>query len=290
MRAALRLERKRLRVQVSTALVSNLYVPGFLYGTIYQGSLKRVCVPFLNCYSCPGALASCPIGAMQFLATSQAFPFYALGATLAAGAVAGRAICGWLCPFGLVQDLLDRLSRVRLGFPSPLRLMKYLILLLLLPAAALWIDSTGLGAPRFCQLICPAGTLQAALPLMAANASLRAMAGALFWWKTMLMAVILGLSVVVYRPFCRALCPLGALHGLMNRLSLLRIWTDRKRCRECGACQTICPVGLDLPRDVNSPECIRCLRCTRSCAEGGLWFGASKQVPARPLAVPPGDL
>ena len=61
------MDRLRLAVQLIFTILTNGYTYGYLRGKIYQGNLKYTCVPGLNCYSCPGALASCPIGALQAL-------------------------------------------------------------------------------------------------------------------------------------------------------------------------------------------------------------------------------
>ena len=101
----------RLIVQACFAALTNGYVRGFLEGKIYSGPLKQLCVPGLNCYSCPGALGACPIGALQAVLGSRGrkFSFYVLGFLLAVGAVCGRFVCGWLCPFGLFQELLHKI-------------------------------------------------------------------------------------------------------------------------------------------------------------------------------------
>ncbi len=84
---------------------------GLCRGSIFTGASKSVCVPGLNCYSCPGALGSCPIGAVQATLGNQNFKmaFYVTGFLMVIGAFLGRLVCGWLCPFGLVQDLLHKI-------------------------------------------------------------------------------------------------------------------------------------------------------------------------------------
>ena len=98
----------RLFCQSAFTALSNGYLRGFAKGEIFTGDSKIVCVPGLNCYSCPGALGSCPIGALQAVLGSRKFQisFYVLGFLMMVGAICGRFVCGWLCPFGLVQDLL----------------------------------------------------------------------------------------------------------------------------------------------------------------------------------------
>src|SRR5699024_6590273 len=110
--------RARLLVQLGWAALSNGYVQGFLGGKIWRGGTKAFCVPGLNCYSCPGALGACHLGSLQVsLAThSGRGTAYVLGFLILVGALIGRGVCGWLCPFGLVQDLLHKIP-----FPQKLR-------------------------------------------------------------------------------------------------------------------------------------------------------------------------
>lgn len=270
------MERLRRLVQITAALAANPRLDNFFSGRLYQGPLKQVCVPFLNCYSCPGAVAACPLGSLQSLAAAPAgrLSLYVLGIMLAAGAAAGRIMCGWLCPFGLLQDLLDRPLPVRLPLPRPMTHVKFLLLPLAVILPALWVDAYGFGAPYFCQYICPAGTLTAGIPLVAAGPpELRLLVGPLFWSKVALLALILGAALVVYRPFCRGLCPLGAFWGLLNRWSLFRLTLDKEGCTGCRSCRPSCPVGLPLPGGLNSPECIRCLRCIKACPGSALRLG-----------------
>ena len=77
-------------VQLYAALLYNANLKGFIDGHIYAGDLKAVCVPGLNCYSCPGAVASCPLGALQnaLNAAGHTAPWYVLG-LLAVSAING---------------------------------------------------------------------------------------------------------------------------------------------------------------------------------------------------------
>ena len=255
----------------------NAYVPALFTGTIVQAQSKGICVPVLNCYSCPSAIAACPIGSIQHSMASarvriSAGEFqvglYALGSLGVMGALLGRFSCGWFCPFGLVQELLYKIPGPKLRIPHLLGYLKYIVLALtvfILPFFVL--DAFGYGEQWFCKWICPAGTLEAGLPLVAANAAVRSGIGLLFSWKVVLLVLFVSWMIVSMRPFCRTVCPLGAILGLFNRVSFLRLKVDRSTCDSCGRCSQACPVDLDVPKQPNSPDCIRCLKCVKACPE-----------------------
>ena len=268
-------KRGRLLIQLFFTAFSNGFYRGFAEGRIYQGDLKRLCLPGLNCYSCPGALGACPIGSLQAtLADGRfRFPFYVAGFLLFFGAIFGRFVCGFLCPFGLVQELLHKIP-----FPKKLRTLpgerflrklKYVILavfVILLPLVVL--DITGHGEPWFCKYICPSGMLFGGLPLVASNPPLQAALGFLFRWKLLILAAVILLSLMIYRPFCRYLCPLGAIYGFFNKNALLRYTLDRQSCISCDKCSKACPMAIDVRKDPNSMECIRCGACRAACPKG----------------------
>ena len=263
---------KRHGVQALWALLTNSYLIGFAQGKIYKGSLKNLCVPGLNCYSCPGALGACPIGAMQAVIGNWnfKFAFYVTGFLTFVGALLGRFVCGWLCPFGLIEDLLHKIP-----FPKKigafkgdklLRKLKYLILLvfvILLPMFL--VDVMGQGAPYFCKLICPAGTLEGGLPLVLLNKSMRSALGWLYAWKNMLLLVTVFLSVIIYRPFCKYICPLGAIYSVFNPISVFHYRIDESAGIGCGACAKACHMQVDPVKSANDPECIRCGACKKAC-------------------------
>ncbi len=233
--------------------------------------MKHACVPGLNCYSCPGAVASCPLGALQALLNRRGFqvPFAMLGFFFVFGSVFGRFICGWLCPFGLVQDLLHRIplfrKRKRLPFHHVLKYGKYVVLIGLVGIGSLFLFGGFAKVPAFCKYLCPSGTFFGALPLMVSNEALRGQAGGLFFWKLGVLLLLLLLSVKVYRPFCQYLCPLGAIYGWFNRFSLVQVRWEKERCTSCMACQRACPVDLAPEEISRSPECIRCGKCAAAC-------------------------
>ena len=259
-------------VQICFSALTNGYAAGFVKGTIYKGDFKLICVPGLNCYSCPGALGSCPIGSFQAVVTSRNhfFSFYVVGFLLLFGALLGRFVCGWLCPFGLVQDLLHKIpfSKKLKKLPGDriLKFLKYIILIgfvVILPITV--VDLVGQGQTWFCKYICPSGTLFGGIPLIASNPSLQSALSWLFTWKMALLVILLFLSVVVYRPFCRYICPLGAVYSLFNPIAFYRYTIKKDKCTGCKACQNACPMDIPVYKTPNSLECIRCGKCKNMC-------------------------
>ena len=267
----------RTCVQAAWTFLSNCYSVGFAEGKIYTGPLKHICFPGLNCYSCPGAVGACPIGSLQAVMGSWKFSvsLYVGGFLMLVGALLGRFVCGWLCPFGLVQDLLYKIPFIRKinRFPGDkvLRYLKYVILLVFVILMPLFVvDIVGQGAPAFCKYICPSGTLLGGIPLVFKNPALQAMVGFLFHWKVAILLVTVFLSILIYRPFCKYICPLGATYALFNRASLYRLRVDKDQCINCGLCAKACKMGVDPVKTPNSAECIRCGDCTKACPKGAL--------------------
>lgn len=277
------LSRIRLFFQIIYTIITNGYMYGFLHGKIYKGTLKYACVPGLNCYSCPGALASCPLGALQAALNKKNFeiPFAVLGFFFVFGSVFGRFVCGWLCPFGLVQDLLHKIpvfrKRKQLPYHSVLKYGKYVVLVGLVIVGSSFLFSGFVKVPAFCKYLCPSGTLMGAVPLLGMNEQLRSQTGGLFYWKMGILIFLIILSLKVYRPFCQYLCPLGAVYGWFNRFSLVQIHWEKERCTSCMACQKACPVNLPPEKISVSAECIKCGKCVVACAAECLSFGKGKR-------------
>lgn len=270
--------------QAAWFALTNGYAVGFLQGKIYTGNSKAVCVPGLNCYSCPGALGACPIGSLQAVLDSSKFAFscYVLGFLMLFGSLLGRFVCGWLCPFGLVQDLLSRIpiGKKRKNMPGH----RYLVWLkfAVLAVLVLWLPSvvvgvTGMGEPWFCKYVCPSGTLFGGIPLVLSNPALAEAAGVLFQWKLWVLLVIAVLSVKYHRPFCKYVCPLGAIYGLFNPVAWYRYEVDAQKCVQCGGCQRACKMDIPVWKHPNSMECIRCGDCKRACPTGAITAGAKRR-------------
>ncbi|MBD5455450.1 MAG: 4Fe-4S binding protein [Lachnospiraceae bacterium] len=277
---------KRKLIQIAAFGFSNTHLLNFKGGKIYEGKWKQFCNPGLNCYSCPAASLSCPIGALQAVGGSMKFnfSFYAIGILLAFGVLLGRAVCGYLCPFGLIQELLHKIPFPKMKMWKGFLYVKYIMLVLfviLLPIVA--TDYMGMGKPAYCQYICPAGTLEGGIPLLLAHEQLRQTMGPLFILKmTILIGTIIG-SLLIYRFFCKGLCPLGVIYGLMNKVSIYHLEVDQSKCIGCGKCSRICKMDVDPVKKPDSVECIRCGKCARECPRHAITIGFGKKKEKRGL-------
>ena len=268
------LARFRGWIQAAATLLTNIHIPNLLKGKIYQGNVKTMCVPGLNCYSCPAATGACPIGAFQAVVGSSKFKFtyYITGFFILLGV---RFICGFLCPFGWFQDLLHKIPGKKLSTAKlkPLRYLKYVILVvfvILLPAFV--TNSLGMGDPFFCKYICPQGVLEGAIPLALANSGIRAALGHLFTFKFTILALFIILSILFYRPFCKWICPLGAIYSLFNKVSFLKIQVDHEKCVGCQKCSRVCKMDVNVVDTPNHPECIRCGECMKACPTDAICY------------------
>ena len=286
----------RRLVQLYSALLHNAYLKGFITGDIYKGKGKFLCTPGLNCCSCPGAAGACPLGAIQnaLASANHRAGWYVLGIILLYGVMLGRTICGWLCPLGLIQELLNGIPTPKLRksrFTRTLTWLKYVLLAVFVAAIPLVYSlRSGIPLPGFCKYICPAGTFEGAVGLLAnpVNAPKFSMLGVLFTRKFVVMQAIGLVSVFCYRAFCRFICPLGAIYGLFNRFSIVGVKVDEERCSHCGACIRGC--GMDVRR-VGDHECINCGKCMDSCSEGAISLKAGRitlKAPEKSAADAPG--
>ena len=265
-------EKYRHILQAFWFALTNGYIRGYTSGMIYTGKTKGICVPGLNCYSCPGAIGACPIGSLQSIIGSNSYRIclYVTGALSMFGVLFGRLVCGFLCPFGLVEDLLYKIpfpiKKKNLPGHKVLKYLRYVIFLVfVILLTSVVHDVTGTGIPWFCEWICPSGTLLAGVPLLTLNPEFREAIGFQFYWKMGVLILIMLCSVVYYRPFCKYICPLGAVYGVFNPLSTYRLVVDENRCVNCGMCQQACGMDIRTNETPNSPDCIRCLKCVSAC-------------------------
>ncbi|MGB9876771.1 MAG: 4Fe-4S binding protein [bacterium] len=239
------MERFRHLSQISGLVITNLY--------FFQ--LRWFPFPVLNCYACPLATFACPIGSLQYALNVGFFPFYLLGIIFLSGLIFGRITCGWLCPFGFLQDLLYKIPTKKFSFPRYLSYGKYFFLAIFVLALPLIFHQ-----PFFCK-ICPMGTLEGGIPWPIIEPQLRSLIGWLYFLKLAILAGIIIIAILSPRPFCKTMCPLGAILSFFNRLSFLRVEVKEDYCRRCALCASKCPQGIVIYEEEGHPDCIGCLKC-----------------------------
>jgi len=281
------LNRKRHYIQALGFFITNANVTGFFSGELYQGSIKKVCFPVLNCYSCPGAVSGCPIGSIQATINSSRMkvpyrfhlPYYVIGMTALFAMAMGRWFCGYMCPFGFYQDLLDKIPCKKIKVPTSvnnvLRWMKFVFLalpVLILPFIVPYFFMGKMAYPFFCKYVCPQGVLVGALPHIIYDYFMRPLEQRqilpllryLFINKFTIFIIISLSCMFIYRLFCRYMCPLGAFLGLFNPISIYRYKINEK-CIHCNKCQRACKIDIPVFRVPNSFDCIRCGECIKAC-------------------------
>ena len=271
---------QRRLIQLYAALLYNAHLKGYITGNIYTGAMKNLCVPGFNCYSCPGAIGACPMGALQnaIASSGKRAPNYVLGILMLYGLTFGRTICGFLCPLGLLQDLVHKIPTVKIRkslVTRSLSYLKYVILAIFVVIVPFWYSLQSYPVPAFCKYICPEGTFGGAIGLLSnpVNFDKYSMLGILFTRKFLILLVITGLCVLIYRAFCRFLCPLGAIYGLFAKVCVIGVKVEAPKCTDCGRCVRECPMDI---RRVGDHECIHCGKCLDVCPTKAISYKAGK--------------
>lgn len=189
--------------------------------------------------------------------------------------VANKAICGWACPFGAVQELIyflpvfKKLKKKKLPFwiSNTVRIALFIVFLLLLFGV--------LGSKKGYVIYHNMN------PFNMFNFDISSMTMGIF------IIVYLVVSFFLYRPFCRFICPFGLISWVFERFSLSRVRIDFDRCTDCGTCDKRCPLTAAKDRVKQKTfyaDCFSCMRCLRACPANAIHY--------RPVwgpASPPGS-
>ena len=240
--------------------------------------------------------------ALQFTLYNAVFPWLALASFLIVGVLIGKSLCGWICPFGFVQDLVGFIKRKQADFSSrthdSMVYMKYFVLGIALFVSVTFSASKLMGASGGYEsaigiftkapftALSPAETLFGTVPTMILNfrtalatkSVTDALSGIstlppLFWVQFFIMAFVLVFAAFIPRGWCRYFCPHGAIMAVLNRFSFLGLRRDPVKCAKggCRLCVSACPMRvpiLDLPWEkFSDPECIYCMKCADACRE-----------------------
>ena len=241
--------KKRRIVQLSLLILLSLGLP-----------LKMLYAPYLHCDACPLASTACPIGAIQNFIILGKVPYYLLGYTTLFFAVLGRSLCGWVCPFGILQDAVDKIFNRKKVMTHQFRFTKFIVLIVTLLAAWKFSDTL------FCR-ICPAGFIEAAVPYRIEHGMIF---DSLFIFRIFFFIFLMGIIFLISRFWCRYLCPLGAWAGIFNKISFLKLSFDSEKCTHCDKCLDVCPQGIDPTTSERSTDCTLCGECVEVCPNDAL--------------------
>jgi ferredoxin len=217
----------------------------------------------LNCQACELAWLGCPIGMLQRYVISTKIPFYIYGVLIGFGVALGRAVCGWICPFGLIQDILDKVSTHRFNPPQWLRGVKYAFV------AGIILMALTTGTIFWCRYVC-FGALLGVIPYWLTWQTVSA-----FWlfYHLGIFAAFVAFSYMTHgRAWCRYFCPLGAVLSIVNPISLVRRRINKISCTSCNKCTSVCPMDLEPMKDdlKSKLDCIKCGRCVSACGKNAL--------------------
>ena len=232
-------------------------------------------LPILNCQACEMSTGGCPIGMIQWSLINKRFPAYSLGIVLLFAALLGRVVCGWLCTFGLISDLLDRYMYIK-GVRNKFRpifamnFVKYFVIIFI-GSAFIWT------VPYFCIFICQSANIYGLVPywLTSGLEGFKQAFSAGTWLHTILVFHLSSIAVMLVfailfggRWFCKFVCPLGAVYGLFNYISPIQVVHIDSKCTNCKRCIKECPMNVDLKRNkfIDVTSCIRCGKCTKICS------------------------
>ncbi|HEY4675036.1 MAG TPA: 4Fe-4S binding protein [Candidatus Bathyarchaeia archaeon] len=276
----------------------------FFSAIIFNLGVLPLMVPVLWTWGLPQNTVGDSFTAIQLMLgggnTNVVFPWLAVASFLIVGIFIGKSLCGWVCPFGFVQDLIGYVRRKQTDL-SPrthetMLYVKYAILALVLLISVTFAASKLLGVSGTYEgalgifayapftAISPSETLFATLPRMVLNfrnalvqnQAVDILSGIgslppLFWAQIVIMGAVLVFAAYVPRSWCRYLCPHGAIMGVMNRFSFIGLKREPFKCTrgECRVCVEVCPTRvkiLDLPWEkFSDPDCIYCLKCVDAC-------------------------
>ncbi len=231
--------------------------------------LKWFCNPVLSCHSCVLSWFACPIGVYIHYSGYHLFPFIALGMVLLLGIVFGKLFCGWVCPFGFLQDMLHKIPTRKLTLPKWTSHIKYLVLVLMVFLIPFFLGEETMYS--FCR-ICPASALQVTLPNLFSSGSLILPLATIV--KLTVLIVVLLAVIFSRRAFCKVLCPIGAILAPLNLLSFWKVKLPTDNCISCDKCDEVCPSTISPSSRIakgvvsnRSLDCIVCHDCRTVCPQ-----------------------
>jgi len=229
--------------------------------------LKWFCNPVLSCHSCALSWFACPIGVFVHYSGYHLFPFFALGTILLFGILIGKLFCGWVCPFGFLQDLFHKIPSQKIKIPKWTSNIKYFVLfsmVLFLPF--IFGEQTYYS---FCR-VCPAATMQVTTPDLITNNFKNISTLTIIRFSILFLIILF--VIVNSRAFCKTLCPIGAILAPLNYISFWTVKFPAEMCDSCNNCDKYCITDVEPSKRITkfipanrSLDCVVCHDCQKAC-------------------------
>lgn len=178
---------------------------------------------------------------------------------LIASLVFGNFFCGWICPFGTMQDFVSRISSlfIKNKFKMPYSIGKYLQFIRYVLAVILMLTL---------------GRAAGALPFNSYIVSLKFLGGReVEFLAAGFFVLFLVISILFERPFCNYLCGEGVRFGIASFTRIFSIKRKNETCVQCKKCDSVCPMNISVStvNHVRNAQCINCFNCISSCPKKG---------------------
>lgn len=238
-------------------------------------------------------------GALRFINHARLSNLVVLIALLVTAVVLKSSFCGWICPFGTLQEWIMGFSRfLQRKVPALRRLAKAARAhpqpgLLALDRRLRWLKYGVLALILYYTIAVGKMVFRAYDPY----AALIALPEGIIWPAFAILIAVVVLGFFVERPWCRYLCPLSPVIGLFGKLAPVKIERTSTFCKRCNICEVRCPVGLPVAsaNRITAVDCNNCLKCIEVCPRGGAldlrlrWPWARPAMPALVVEVPASD-
>lgn len=231
--------------------------------------VKWLCNPVLSCHSCYLSWFACPIGVFIHYSGYHLFPYLAFGTVLLVGVLAGRLLCGWVCPFGFLQDMLFKLPTRKINIPRWSRFVKYPILVFTVFLIPFFLGEETLYS--FCR-ICPVSAIQVTIPNYIFSSFHYLSTQSII--KLCVLCFVIVLAILSSRSFCKVFCPIGALLAPLNLISFHTVTVDRNACVSCRKCDRLCPTDVVPSERISNGipanrafDCVVCHDCKSLCSQ-----------------------